>query len=182
MKSTIFIVTGSSGEYSDRCDWNICAFSTKDLAEKCIEKIKLLVAFNDNFYETFVQGFDKEHFERYSLERVPNPPRPEPSSEYRRLEKLLYDKEATPEDREAFKKVMKDHQDNMSLWSKACDLVLAENNKLYWKMEENRKRAITENYNPPPDLQEVVPYCGKTYERTSHRDIRYDIDELELVG
>lgn len=37
--STIYIVAGSTGEYSDRTDWNVCAFISERAAQERIRKL-----------------------------------------------------------------------------------------------------------------------------------------------
>jgi hypothetical protein len=40
---TIHLVCGTTGEYSDRYEWIVAAFSTEEAAQKYIDKLQLMV-------------------------------------------------------------------------------------------------------------------------------------------
>lgn len=63
---TIHLVCGSTGEYSDRHEWLVAAFSTAEAAQKYIDKLQLM-------YQQFPQndrGYQREEEERDQLHRV----------------------------------------------------------------------------------------------------------------
>jgi hypothetical protein len=63
---TIHLVRGSTGEYSDRYEWLVAAFSTKEAAEQYITKLKTI-------YQQFPQeecGYQREDEEREQLQKV----------------------------------------------------------------------------------------------------------------
>lgn len=184
MKTTIFVVTGSSGEYSDRNDWNICAFSSKDLANDFIVKSKLLDEFNATFRQRLVEEVDTGHNASFSVQRTHEPPYPEVTPDFRKvIEACAYGK-GSPEDKVIHKELQKQHLTRIDSWRKACQEINIINSRILQQFEEERKAWIDKNYNPLPELQAVIPFCSKNLDKYAgayHSKIRYDIDKLELV-
>lgn len=56
----IYIITGTSGSYSDRNDWNVCCMMDKNRAEEFADKLNRLTAFNNQFVEKVQEKFEPQ--------------------------------------------------------------------------------------------------------------------------
>lgn len=63
---TVHLVVGATGEYSDRGEWMVAAFSTAEAAQAYIERLR-------NLYQQFPQercGYQRPEEERGQLEKT----------------------------------------------------------------------------------------------------------------
>lgn len=57
----IYIVTGSTGEYSDRSEWTICAYLTEQMAQKHCELAKRWYEENDCYKKRYDIEFNNPY-------------------------------------------------------------------------------------------------------------------------
>ncbi len=67
----LFVITGSSGEYSDRNDWNICACYSEDRANEILEKIKRLHEYKGQFEKRVREEFLARYKIDHPYPRIP---------------------------------------------------------------------------------------------------------------
>lgn len=175
----IFVVGASQGEYSDRTDWNICAFHTEGEAEACVNKLVTLQKFNEEFYKSLRSQKDEVE----SIHRSPiSPPYPEPSSTFRHLQQALVNGNGTPDQKVAFKKAQNEHLQNIDLYRKKVEEWEKTQKQVYEQQDLAMQTWFDLNYNPPAELAEVRKYMDFSSKVSYYRDfdVYYSYEELEL--
>lgn len=179
MSTKIYIVTGTSGEYSDRTDWNVCAVHTQEHAERLADKLNRLSVFKNAFrnrvYNEFVVVYDREH----PGLNVPMPNGPAASPEFRRL-MAISAANKTVQDKASFRQLQAEHMRALEEWKVECGII-REANGVRWREKEAARAAwVKENYNPDSEFDEVLAY-SKEPAGSYHSDARYHFEELELL-
>lgn len=181
----IYVITASSGEYSDRCDWNVCAFTSEERAKEFSDKLVRLASYNNDFLKRKWDEFDCKYDPSHP--HVGMPVKPLISAEFRSSQALLTNdknKVGTPltdnervEFKAKFREAERTHYENLRLWNEECSRVSTINFEQSLVKEDALKVWREENYKPSSDLEEVMPY----EKSTGYNSIRYDYELVEVL-
>lgn len=174
----IYIVFGEYGAYSDRTEWNICATRSKHKAAELVRECKEFDAFKEEFRKRLIAEFD----EPYNVAPPQIPPRPMVSDEYHRLQTLLTSKFGTDQDREAYKKLQKEHNQALSAWGNENTAYNKKLNAWGEVKDAARNEWIKNNLRIPDNLREIAEHSNSDisiYE--SYNRTRYNYTEVELI-
>lgn len=182
MAGKIWIVSGSSGEYSDRTDWNICAVLTEERAKSIMEKLILLRDFNKEFAVRIYNEFEVPYRATNDDEmtyRGYNQPAVSP--EFRAAMEKCAHGMGTPQEKTELRRLQKAHIENINVakaeWEK-ISARLVEKNEIRLAAEQEWIKA---HYHPCFDLEEVIPFLGKVSTQSKYSDVRYGYEGVEIL-
>lgn len=175
----IFVVTGSQGEYSDRHDWNICAFHSEEEAQTCVSQLDELQQFNQEFYKSF--RAEKDEINR-SCPIPVGPSAPAPSNEFRLLQQAVANGKGSPETKAAFRKAQAEHIQNIDKHKEKLIEWIKVKDSISSLQDQKAKDWFEMNYNPPLELASVRKYSNFDSKASYYRsfDVRYSYEETEL--
>lgn len=165
----VYVITGTSGSYSDRQDWNVCAYPDKHRAQECAGKLNQLIKFKNAFIERLQNEFDKPYRAAHNVSTY-GWHRYEMSPEFAAVNKIQ-PHNRTDEEKALHRKLQVEHIENKRAFEE-------EQKRLVWAMEEARKTWVKENYIVPPELEEVVKWCE---DQNYYSDASYHYDKLEML-
>lgn len=179
--STIFVVKGIYGQWSDQIVKLIVSFRSEETAKKLVDQLTVLEDFNVIFWKKQYEEFDVP----YGINHGPPTPPPSPNDLGLGLPKgfreLASVKKTTPEMKAEFKRLDKIRQENDSKY-KALEQKHAEAVQQYTSQkEEARQKWFLENYNPSSELSLARKYNTWNGYYFNCGNAHYYCQKLELV-
>jgi hypothetical protein len=175
----IYVVTGTQGEYSDRSDWNVCAVRTEERAKELVSKLEKLCIYNEEFARRvdpeFTIPWVEANPEPYQFYH--NTDRPKPTKEHAHYIAVCGYKNILPENKNMLRKLDAEHRKVLADWQQKYDAASKIQTEWYIKKTDAEAKWKDDNYLPPTELLEVVPYCA----RSARTDTYFNVDILEIV-
>lgn len=187
----LYVITGSNGEYSDRTDWNICAFRSEETAKEFVDKLEKLQRYNNEHNKRYREEFEapfnamlQMRFKDFPLTQTPDRPAPPPT--LRALQMVCgRTGGGSVDEKKLFKEVQKEHQDNLNKWNEFCksldSTIRAEKEAIRKEREDASKVWNDTNYNPPENLKAAIPYCNYDPENHYLSMNRYDYCVVNIL-
>lgn len=165
----VYVVTGSEGQYSDHTEWNIVAMYDEERAKELVSKLQRLSKYNKEISDRLWSEFHPSY--KDSIDVPSYPAKPEPTEEFKALLRV---KKNTPELKEIFRKLEKEHLSRIEAWNKEYNEI----GKLHSAAAQRKLAAQEtwrkENYHPPSDLKDVAQYV-------SGYGAHYSYEELDVI-
>ena len=192
-KSTmkIYVIYGSSGDYSDHSQWSVIAVRDAERAEKLVSDLKVIESVKCALAKKEHEEWEKPYNELnptpqqyYEKGRLAGTEPPRASNEYKRLQTIPKDLK-TEEDRARFKELNRQHQKAIDKWKDECKTFGEMVNSHQAKKLEDRQVWRQQNWRYPEHLIETIRLVGlneiPTGNISMYSDTSYSFEELELA-
>jgi outer membrane biogenesis lipoprotein LolB len=175
----VYVVTGSCGDYSERQDWSVCAFTTDKRAEEFAVKLKELQEFNAAFRIRMQTEFEQPHAAAFDWWKLPT--KPKASLMLHTAQKVCAENNNAA-NKKLFRQLQQEHLERIQKWEVKYEAARKARAEQLEEFEFARAAWIKENYNPPVELNETMPYNRDLEKSFSYRDYtEYSSYELDLL-
>lgn len=175
---TIYMVEGTCGEYSDRSEWPVCAFTDEGKAKSLVEKLNELEKFNDEFHKRIHNEFEANYIDPVGL--PPAPTYPDVPEGFHAYQEANSHGKGTPETKQKFKELQKLHQQNVDAYKEVSGAWGRLQSEAYERKQKAQDEWFKTNYIVPEHLTEAVPFIKYNGGYRSYYDSRYYYYEVTL--